>query len=277
MAAFYHGSIRSLLTSFGSYFSKLHIIRRKGDSVRGEITQDILVPIAYGPRSKWWDDLTKVTRDKQVKLTLPRIAFEINGFSYDSSRKSSRSQKIKCVDESGTTMTVGSPVPWNLDITMYIVSDNQEDCFQVVEQILPQFNPDITMNITGPFGQTITVPISLTSVNLQDEFEGALTDDRLVQCILTFTVKMSFYGEIKTGGVIEGIDSSINTGQDVGTKTDQWDKITGTFDEGKLEWKYGDTAADKNPQKDKSPEVRVFEVYNNKNWREGVDLGRGTN
>lgn len=272
MAAFYHGTVRSLLTSFGSYFSKLHIIRRKGDSVRGEIAQDILVPIAYAPRMKWFDDLQKVTRDQQVKLTLPRICFEINGFSYDSSRKASRSQSIKCTDDGGNTTTVLSPVPWNIDMTMYIVSDNQEDCLQVLEQILPQFNPDITFNLSGPFDQTITVPISLSSVTIQDDFEGALTEDRLVQCVLTFVAKMSFYGEVKSGGVIEGVDTNIDTGEDIATKTDQYDKITGIHDKGKLQWNYGDTAVEKKPGSDKSPEVRTFEIYSNKDYRQVVDM-----
>lgn len=215
MASFYHGYIRQLIIAFNAYFSNIHIVRRTGDSVHGKPYQDIKVPIALSNRAKWLEQIREGTREKQVKIELPRMAFEITSFSYDASRKKNRNQTVQCTDEYGNTVVVNNPTPWNAEISLYIVSDNQEDCLQIVEQILPQFNPDIGFSFKNVIGITTNVPIVLNAVSHQDDYEGAMTDDRLVIYTLSFTAKLEMYGEVIDVGqlkppVINGGGSSDN-------------------------------------------------------------------
>ena len=216
MAAFYHGTIKQLIVAFNGYFSNIHVVRRKGDSVAGEPIKDIRVPIAFSNRAKWLHQIIEGTREKQVKITLPRIGFEISSFAYDASRKKNRNQEVKCTDEYGNTWTVKNPVPWNIEISMYIVSDNQEDGLQIVEQILPQFNPDLTISFKSVLGINTNVPISLNSCSMQDDYEGAMTEDRLVVYTLTFTAKLELYGEVIYQGVVKPPSIDIGGGDDDG-------------------------------------------------------------
>lgn len=218
MAAFYHGNIKQLIVAFNGFFSNLHVVRRQGDSVQGKPIADIRVPIAFSNRAKWLHQIIEGTRDKQVKITLPRIGFEITSFAYDATRKKNRNQQVKCTDEYGNTWVVDNPVPWNVELAMYIVADNQEDCLQIVEQILPQFNPDLTISFKSVLGINTNVPITLNSVSMQDDYEGSMTDDRLVIYTITFTAKMELYGEVIDVGQLK--PPVINDGDDDGSDGD---------------------------------------------------------
>ena len=200
MASFYYGLTKQVIGQFGAFFSDLHIIRRLCDSVRGRIGQDIKVPISYAPKEKWWQAFNSdPARLKQVAVTLPRMSFEILGYSYDNTRKTTRSADIKCLDtETNTVHTMSTPAPWNLEIGLYLVANNQEDIFQMLEQILPLFNPDRTIKIKAVPALNIVenVPISLTSIAVEDSYDGDYATHRVIVYTLTFTVRMNYYGQI---------------------------------------------------------------------------------
>lgn len=218
MSAFYHSTIKQTVSAFGSFFSNIHIIRRIGDSKVGPASQDIRVPIAFSNRAKWIQQIMDGTRENQVKITLPRIAFDITGMSYDASRKKSRNQNITCVDENGNAQVVKAPVPWNIEMGMYVVSDNIEDCIQIVEQILPQFNPDLTLNVRTVLDIVQPIPISLTSCSFTDSYEGSYMEARLVVYTLTFVAKLDLYGEVFEVPAI--LDPNINFNPDQGLGDD---------------------------------------------------------
>ena len=141
---FYNQTIRKVVVSFGTIFNDIHLVRKDND---GSIIQTMKVPLAYGPRQKF---LVRLREDadltKQVAVTLPRIGFEITGLSYDPGRKLNRVQQFKKVK--GTTAkqldTQYMPVPYNMDFELYILSKQSDDALQIVEQILPYFQPDYT-------------------------------------------------------------------------------------------------------------------------------------
>ena len=54
--------------------------------------------------------------NKRVQITLPRISFEINGISYDSTRKVSPTQKIRVPKDVDENKKCFMPVPYNLII-----------------------------------------------------------------------------------------------------------------------------------------------------------------
>ena len=213
MAEFYHGLTKKVIGAFGSIFSDIHITRRKGDTVKGEKIQQLHIPISYAPKEKWIQALeSNPTRQKEVSATFPRLSFETTGFSYDGTRKITRSNEIKFVDESGL-QKVYAPAPWNLDISLYIVSKNLEDVYQIMEQILPKFNPDRSLKLKIlPFesNTTVEVPISLDSISIEDSYDGDYTSHRYVVYTLTFTVKMSYYGEFKSpSSIIYNVETNV--------------------------------------------------------------------
>ena len=211
---YYHGIIRKCIVGFGSLFSDIYIDRREGDSVTGTVIQRLQIPLAYAPKEKWIVRLDQDTSlENNVYTTLPRMSFEITGYNYDSQRKINRMQQIKCGDGTGAVSTMYTPVPYNLDISLYILTKTQEDGLQIIEQILPTFTPEYTLsiNVVPDMSVKIDVPIILNSVSVQDDYDGDFQTRRFVTHSLNFQMKMNLFGPISNNDVIQ--TSNINIGQ----------------------------------------------------------------
>ena len=178
---FYHGLTRKVIVAFGSLFSNIKIQRHDNEGV---MQQEVVVPLTYAPKEKW---LVRVEQDpsleKHTYITLPRMSFEITGMSYDQTRKTNRMSQITCYnnDVSPPVMkTQYSPVPYNIDISLYVLSKTQEDALQIVEQIFPYFSPEFTLVIKAipNMSVALNIPIILNSVDIQDDYEGDFTTRR---------------------------------------------------------------------------------------------------
>jgi len=202
---FYHETIRKVVIAFGTMFNDIHLVRKDND---GTINQSMKVPLAYGPRQKF---LVRLAEDpdltKQVAVTLPRIGFEINGLSYDATRKLNRVQKFKKTKSSTKLDIQYMPVPYNLEFELYILSKNSDDALQIVEQILPYFQPDYTLAINdiASMHGSRDVPIVLNSISYEDDYEGDFTSRRSIIYTLSFTAKFYLYGPVTSQGVIKTV------------------------------------------------------------------------
>jgi len=203
---YYHGAIRKTIVAFGRLFSDIKIAREGND---GEIAQTVAVPLAYAPKEKW---LVRIDSDPNLKnntyISLPRLSFEITGYHYDSSRKTNKMNQIKCTDTVTTlnpnAKSVFSPAPYNIDISLYVLTKTQEDAMQIVEQILPIFNPEYTLSINAVPEMEIVqdIPVILNSISVEDNYDGSFQERRFVVHTLTFTLKTNIYGPVTSGGVI---------------------------------------------------------------------------
>jgi len=206
---FYHGLTRKVIVAFGSLFSNIKIERADND---GTVQQTIVVPLAYAPKEKW---LVRIEQDptleRNVYTTLPRMSFEITGMSYDAQRKVGRMNKITCYKTNGTnpaTLTQQyAPVPYNIDISLYVLTKTQEDGLQIVEQILPFFTPEFTLSLNAipDMNVVLDVPIILQSVNVQDDYDGDFQTRRFVTYTLNFTLKANFFGPVGSNGPIKTV------------------------------------------------------------------------
>jgi hypothetical protein len=204
---FYHETIRKVIVSFGTIFNDIQLIRKDNSGV---IIQSMKVPLAYGPREKF---LVRLREDadltKQVAITLPRIGFEIKNLSYDSGRKLNRVQQFKKVKGSETKQLDAQymPVPYNLELELYVMAKQSDDALQIVEQILPYFQPDYTLTINdmADMGIKRDVPIVLNSIGYEDSYEGDFTSRRALIYTLSFTAKFYLYGPVTSSKVIKTV------------------------------------------------------------------------
>ena len=217
---FYHETMRKVVVAFGTIFNNINIVRKNNS---GTVIQRMKVPLAYGPKQKF---LVRLNNDPSLKtktaVTLPRIGFEINNLSYDPVRKLNRVQKFKKVKSSSTKSnrldTQFMPVPYNLDFTLFVMAKNSDDALQIVEQILPYFQPDytVTINDMTDMGIKRDVPIVLGSVSYEDNYQGNFEERRAIIYTLTFTAKFYLYGPVTSDKVIKTVqvdqyaDSQIN-------------------------------------------------------------------
>ena len=204
---FYHESIRKIIVSFGTMFNKISLVRKDSS---GNITQSMKVPLAYGPKEKF---LARLRQDadlsKTVAITLPRIGFEIKNLSYDPARKLNRVQKFKKVKGAKASQldTQYMPVPYNLELELYIMAKQSDDALQIVEQILPYFQPDYTLTINDmtDMGIKRDVPVVLSGISYEDSYEGDFTARRALIYTLSFTTKFYLYGPVTSTKVIKTV------------------------------------------------------------------------
>lgn len=202
---FYHEITRKVIIAFGSLFSDIKI---KRVDQNGGNAQTISVPIAYAPKEKWVVKIEQdPTQSNYAYTTLPRLSFEITNFSYDASRKMNRNASIMCGDPNGLMARTYSPVPYNIDISLYALTKTTEDGLQIIEQILPFFTPEFTMSIRAvPESNIITdIPIILNSLDVNDEYDGDFQTRRFVTYTMNFTLKAWMFGPVTESGVVNQI------------------------------------------------------------------------
>ena len=207
---FYHETIRKIIVAFGTTFNNVQLVRKDNS---GNITQSMKVPLAYGPKEKF---LVRLRADadlsSKVAITLPRIGFEIQNLAYDGTRKLSRVQKFKKVNTGNNTRTLDTqfmPVPYNLDIVLYVLAKQSDDALQIVEQILPFFQPDytITVNDMADMGIKRDVPIILNSISYEDNYEGDFDQRRALIYTMNFTCKFYLYGPVTSSNIIRTVQA----------------------------------------------------------------------
>ena len=199
----YHEIFKKTVIGFGTLFNNIELRRTSGSK-----TEVMKVPLAYGPKQKFLARLAQLgdlTTKDRTQITLPRISFEIGAIQYDPTRKLSPTSYIR--HTSGDKTNKGfMPIPYNVNFELAILSKNQDDALQILEQILPHFQPsfNITMNLVAELGEKRDYPVTLLSVEYDDQYEGDYDTRRTLIYTLQFVAKTYLYGPVadKTGEVI---------------------------------------------------------------------------
>src|SRR5210317_2633858 len=212
---FYNESMRKMTIAFGQIFNNIQIKRKDSSN---NVVQSIRVPLAYGPKEKFLVRLDQQPslNNREFAITLPRLGFEISGISYDGTRKLTRVQKFKRVKTGaeGKIMDYNyMPVPYNISFNLYSFTATAEGGLQIIEQILPYFQPDytVTINAIPEMGIKRDVPITLNNVNYEDTYDGAFTTRRAVNYTLGFTAKTYLYGPVYSKSVIKETQTDLYT------------------------------------------------------------------
>ena len=195
---FYHEIIRKTVIAFGTLFNDIHV---RHDDQAGNALSEIKVPVAYGPRQKFLARITQQAElNKATQITLPRMSFEITSIQYDSSRKSGITQTFKAPnkDNDDKLTKVFMPVPYNIGFDLNILVKLQDDGLQILEQILPFFQPAFTLSIdlVKSIGEKRDVPMVLNNITQQDDYEGDFSTRRALIYTLSFTAKSFMFGHI---------------------------------------------------------------------------------
>ena len=209
---FYHSTMRKAVAVFGTIFNNINVIRTKAD---GTVLNQIKVPLSYGPKQKFLARLDgSAGADASMAMKLPRMAFEITSLELDSTQKLSKRNTITESHASDVTKkkTIKHEVAYNINMSLFVLAKNQDDGLQVVEQILPYFQPEYNVTITPVtgFAYKQDVPIILTGVTISDDYEGDFITRRALIYQLDFTMKMKFFGPTGNQGVIREVNIDFN-------------------------------------------------------------------
>ena len=197
---FYHEILRRTVVSFGSLFNEISI---KHTDNSGNVKSVIKVPLAYGPTQKFLARLEQSPDlNKPVQITLPRMSFEFTGLTYDPTRKSTTTQTFiaKSAVDGTETKKVYLPVPYNMQFELSIMCKLNDDALQIIEQILPFFQPSYSMTIelVDIINEKRDIPVILENITMQDDYEGNFTTRRVLLYTLRFTAKTYLFGPVSS-------------------------------------------------------------------------------
>ena len=195
---FYHEILRKTIISFGTLFNNITIQKKDASDTDFSVMK---IPLSYGPTQKFLARLEQSgDLNKSTAISLPRMSFEFTGLTYDSSRKVTSTQKIavKDPDTQKKVNKVFTPVPYNMQFELSIMSKLNDDALQIVEQILPFFQPafNLSVELIDQIKEKRDIPIILENITMQDDYEGDYSTRRVLLYTLRFTAKTYLFGPV---------------------------------------------------------------------------------
>ena len=191
---FYNESTRRMVSVFGSIFNDMEVVKK---NAAGKVLTKIKVPLGYAPRTKVLARLNEQTSDPKIALKLPRLSFEISSMDYDANARVSKHKNYKKVVTGDTLQLhkLGAPAVYKVGFELNILAATQDEALQLLEQILPMFQPEYTVTIKDIPSMDISTdtPIILESVALNDDYEGDLVTRRAIIYTLSFSTRIRYY------------------------------------------------------------------------------------
>jgi hypothetical protein len=210
---FYHATTRKVVAVFGTLFNNISVVRK---DAAGKVVNIIRVPLAYGPKQKFLARLDEQPNldAAKVAIKLPRMSFEIFSLTYDTTTKTNRNNILTAPNSADGTkqLAVRNYAPYRMGIQLSIMAKNQDDALQILEQILPNFQPEYTVTIKDLEEMNVTtdMPFVLTGVQMNEDYEGDFLQRRAIIYTLEFETRLRFYGPVSKRAIIKTAMANIN-------------------------------------------------------------------
>lgn len=211
---FYHEKVRKCVAIFGRLFNNIYVLRKNSS---GGVISQVKVPLAYAPKVKYLDRIREnpdLDTDTKVAVKLPRMSFEITNFAYDASRQLAKTSNFNTNGSAvSNRQKFFAPVPYLITFQLNVYAKSHDDALQIVEQVVPYFNPQYTLTIK-PFITEYPafredIPIAIQSLSFSDDYDGSLEQRRTIIYTMDFEMKMSFHGPIETKSIIRSSIANI--------------------------------------------------------------------
>ena len=211
---FYHEKTKKCVAIFGRLFNNIYVIRKNSN---GKVISQLKVPLSYAPKAKYLERIREnpdLSQDTRVAIKLPRMSFEITSINYDTTRQLAKlSNFTNSGNNSLSRQKFNTAVPYVIGFQLNAYAKNQDDALQIVEQILPTFNPQYTLTIKPFMTEHPTfkedIPISIAGVGFTDDYEGDIGSRRKIIYSLDFEMRTNFYSNIPTSKIIRRSVSKI--------------------------------------------------------------------
>ena len=203
---FYHSHTRKVIVAFGLVFNKLVVNRLNTDA---SLNQSIVVPLSYAVKQKFIERIQAAPSldngRAPFEVVLPRMSYEIVSLAYEPARKLTTTTSQRAITTVNGINSAYVSTPYLMGISLTIYAKNQDDGLQILEQILPYFNPDfnVRLNELPELGVVRDLQINLDSVTTSQEYEGPLDKRTMVTWDLNFSIRMNYFGYVETANVIK--------------------------------------------------------------------------
>jgi len=211
------------------YFNDIVIKRINEDS---DEIKEIKVPISFGPMGKDYGFRKEAQffQNKQVPIyyqNRPKIVFNFSSLALDEARAASLNEfrttynpDFKKVfgtefDDSMIWKDL-NPVPYTLGITMGILCEHMSDLTQILEIILPWFDPQVFLRVKEFEFLNVerNIPLKLNSVNFEITNElGQDENLKICNANLDLTAHIVMYRPFQTGRLVKIINTKFDIGE----------------------------------------------------------------
>jgi len=132
------------------------------------------------------------------------MSFEMIDIRYAPDRKVGVNGAYAMGNIAGNRGKIYPPTPYDVIFNVYALTKDQNDALQIIEQIIPYFQPylSLTYEILPEYQISKDVPITMQSYQIEDAFEGSPEDVRTVNQIFTFAAQLDFFGPMITNSSI---------------------------------------------------------------------------
>ncbi len=210
---FYNKNLRKLVVGFGSLFNNIYVNHANPDNANDPLT--IRVPITYAPQEKFIRRLlepSSITDTTRIENQLPRMSYIMSNIAQDNTRRRSKFSPIFSGTSSGgnclpPTLSISDMVPVNVGFNLFVYTRHIDDTLQIIEQIIPYFNPDhiIEMDLNG-VQENFRIPITLTSNNINERYDGDFGSRRINISSLSFIAKSYIFGKVENVTTLTNVD-----------------------------------------------------------------------
>ena len=219
---YYPRTVKAITTALLNMFNDIRVVKYdKNDAMVSEKS----VPITFGPVEKYHQDRTEnhyfdadnVEHNNRYYLQIPRIALIPNGITYDPDRATGVNEWRYWLKESlqlsdsdiDQVVSDYQPTPYNFNFTIHIKNDSMDYLSQILENILPYFNPTLMLRVKEFSFLNIErdLAVSIDGVGYDFIDDESNTDTRYVNATMNLTVKGFMYRPFLMSKVIKVINS----------------------------------------------------------------------
>jgi hypothetical protein len=207
---FYQKITRRNLALFGYLFSDIKVRRGEGAS-----ESFIRVPCAFASPHREHpayasDPSYKPKENVRVRQRMPRMGFVLDNWTFDQNRKRNTMERIGHASE-GLSINQYQKVPYDLNVTLTILVDQLDDLFQIVEQIIPWFDPKLVVSakVNEDLNLADDITISLNSTDPTIVSDGSFEENKQIEATLSFTIRTFFYRRTMNSNVITSVDVDV--------------------------------------------------------------------
>lgn len=208
---FYNSSLRRYIVLMGDLFSHVQIARWREDTG----LKYIKVPITYASKEKFlsqlgkWTAIQSTENKAKIETVLPRMNLHLVDMQYNAMYKTSQLNRTKSYKTPSKITSQYNPTPIKMIFELGIYTRNQDDMYQIIEQIVPYFQPHFNTTITELYDKDTSfnrdVRIVLQSFSQDEAVDGDNITRRRLEWSLMFEVNGWLYppvaevdGEIRT-------------------------------------------------------------------------------
>jgi hypothetical protein len=188
---YYNQQLRNYILQFMAIFSGLQVQVGKWGT---EDEQLISVPIHYGHMDRVVAAiLADNTQNKPLRLPVMSAYVRNMQIAPDRMHGIGTERRQAFVPVGGLipddlqVVHQRMPVPYNIEMELAVYASNTDQHFQILEQVLPLFDPQLNIQTTdGPFDWTRLTHVKLTSGPMMESNYPVATDRRIIQSSMVF-------------------------------------------------------------------------------------------